>query len=366
MGAIDEAMKTATQRKADTDMVRQMLDQMGGLISAQASSGMDVTPGADGNLAAKAAAPTAVDPVVAKAAAPQAGSVAPMAAPANADLAAYMKAAGATESGGNPNAVNARTKARGTFQIMPSNYPDWAREAGVDPADHSPAAQDKVAGHKLQQYFDQFGSWGAVAVAWYAGPSAAQTWLKNPTARRFNVKQGKGDEPSINEYVNRIISRMGGAATPAPAPVGTPAAAPAPTAQPAAAPVAPSPTDRNPELNAFALALAGRGDAMTGQAGTFQIGAKNYRDWAPAAGVDGKDKSPEAQWKVASTQMAKYFEQYQDWGAVAVAWYAGPGKVTAWLKNRNDPQFNKPMNGNGPSVNQYVQQALAKMRQAVA
>jgi hypothetical protein len=120
------------------------------------------------------------------------------------DVETFMASLSGTESGGNPHARNARTGASGTFQIMPGNWAPWAREAGVDPSDTSAEAQNRVARHKLEQYFEQFGSWGAVAVAWYAGPGAAQAWVKNPNAERFNRKQGGGDEPSINEYVARV------------------------------------------------------------------------------------------------------------------------------------------------------------------
>jgi hypothetical protein len=124
-------------------------------------------------------------------------------------LAAFMQALGATESGHNPNARNARTGAAGTFQILPSNYPSWAKEAGVDPGDRSAGAQHKVASFKMQQYFNQFGSWEAVAVAWYAGPGTVAAWQKNPNAPRFTRKQGKGNEPSIAEYVSMVTNRMG-------------------------------------------------------------------------------------------------------------------------------------------------------------
>lgn len=121
------------------------------------------------------------------------------------NLQQFMGRLGGTESGGNYNARNGRTGAAGKYQILPSNWPSWSREAGLGPnAPRTPANQEKVASFKMQQYFDQFGSWDAVAVAWYAGPSAAKAWLKNPDAPRFNKKQGNGNEPSINEYVRMV------------------------------------------------------------------------------------------------------------------------------------------------------------------
>ena len=122
----------------------------------------------------------------------------------------FMAALSGQESGGNPNARNSRTGAYGEFQIMPANWGPWAKEAGLSPgAARTPENQRKVARFKLTQYHQQFGSWDAVAVAWYAGPGAAKAWLGNRNAKRFNVKQGKGNEPSINEYVGSVIRRLG-------------------------------------------------------------------------------------------------------------------------------------------------------------
>lgn len=122
----------------------------------------------------------------------------------------FMAALSGQESGGDYGARNARTGAYGRFQIMPSNWAPWAKEAGLSPgAARTPANQERVARFKLQQYYRTFGSWDAVAVAWYAGPSAAKAWTKNRVAKRFDKKQGKGNEPSINEYVRSVVGKMG-------------------------------------------------------------------------------------------------------------------------------------------------------------
>ena len=122
----------------------------------------------------------------------------------------FMQALSGQESGGNPTARNSRTGAYGEFQIMPANWSPWAKEAGLSPgAPRTPENQRKVARFKLNQYYKTFGSWDAVAVAWYAGPGAAKAWLANRNTSRFHRKQGKGNEPSIQEYVNSVIGRMG-------------------------------------------------------------------------------------------------------------------------------------------------------------
>jgi hypothetical protein len=124
-------------------------------------------------------------------------------------LDSFMSAMSSQESGGNYNARNKRTGASGRFQIMPSNWGPWSKEAGLGPnAPRTPENQDKVARFKMQQYYDQFGSWDAVAVAWYAGPGAVKGYLSNPRASRYTRKQGKGNEPSINEYVASVMGKM--------------------------------------------------------------------------------------------------------------------------------------------------------------
>lgn len=122
-------------------------------------------------------------------------------------LDAFMLAIGGAESGGNYNATNKDSGAHGKYQIMPSNWPAWSREAGIPGAPQTPANQERVARFKMAQYYRQFGSWGAVAVAWYAGPGAAAAWVKNPNAPRFTRKQGQ--YPSINDYVRITTGKMG-------------------------------------------------------------------------------------------------------------------------------------------------------------
>ncbi len=121
---------------------------------------------------------------------------------------ALLRAVGSQESGNNYNARNGRTGASGKYQIMPASWGPWSREAGLPAgAPRTPENQERVARFKMGQYVQQFGQQGA-AVAWYAGPSAAKAWVKNSEASRFTRKQGRGNEPSINEYVQQVTARM--------------------------------------------------------------------------------------------------------------------------------------------------------------
>jgi hypothetical protein len=115
-----------------------------------------------------------------------------------------VAAIGGQESGGNYNAKNGRTGASGKYQIMPDNWPSWSREAGLPAgAAMTPENQEIVARFKLKQYYDKYGARGA-AIAWYGGEGALKY-----SAGAMNRKQGNGDEPSINEYADSVLARMG-------------------------------------------------------------------------------------------------------------------------------------------------------------
>lgn len=124
-----------------------------------------------------------------------------------ADIDRFMGAISGQESGGNPNAVNADSGAYGEFQIMPGNWRPWAQAAGL-PANAPRTAENQriVARHRMLYYFNKFGNWRDVAIAWYAGEGAAGGGY-GPGA--LNRPQGGGKYPSINAYADRILERMG-------------------------------------------------------------------------------------------------------------------------------------------------------------
>lgn len=127
----------------------------------------------------------------------------------------FFSKVAAQESEGNYNASNSRTKAFGKYQILPSNWPSWSKEAGLpEGAEQTPENQEKVARYKLGQYFDKYGAEGAL-VAWYSGEQNAKRWVdgeadaigENGQHYSWDAKQGNGDEPSIREYVNSALSQ---------------------------------------------------------------------------------------------------------------------------------------------------------------
>ena len=121
---------------------------------------------------------------------------------------AFINAIAGQESGGSYNAENGDTGAYGKYQILPSNWPEWAEEAGIGAdAPRTPENQEIVARFKLGQYYDKYGARGA-AIAWYGGEGAL-----NYSDEALNRKQGdNGEYPSINEYADEVLGRMGNVA----------------------------------------------------------------------------------------------------------------------------------------------------------
>lgn len=94
----------------------------------------------------------------------------------------------------------------GAYQIGRTEWLAWCAAAGVNPLDHSPEAQDKVAALQMSNYYRQFGSWELVAAAWFGGPGAAAKEKRNPGSVR-----GRGDGgTTIGAYMDFITAGMAG------------------------------------------------------------------------------------------------------------------------------------------------------------
>lgn len=139
----------------------------------------------------------------------------------NASVQDLMNAVMGQESAGDAGAVNGRTGAYGLFQILPGNWPEWSEQAGIAGADMSdPEAQKKVAAFKLGEYAKEYGVEGAFA-AWYAGPVNGARWRDGaPDAidsdgnhYSWDAPQGKGDEPSVRQYIHEVKDKLFGGAT---------------------------------------------------------------------------------------------------------------------------------------------------------
>jgi hypothetical protein len=97
-------------------------------------------------------------------------------------LSRFMSAIGRIESGGNYTARNPVSGAYGKYQIMPSNWPSWARQyLGNASARQTPANQEKVAAGKMSSLYRWLGSWRRVAYWWLTGSSRTSGWSSYAT-----------------------------------------------------------------------------------------------------------------------------------------------------------------------------------------
>ena len=99
-------------------------------------------------------------------------------------LARFMYAVGKVESGGRYTARNSHSGAYGKYQIMPSNWPAWAKTyLGDRNAKQTPANQEKVAAGKFTSLYRSLGSWRRVAYWWLTGSKQTSGW--SAYARRY-------------------------------------------------------------------------------------------------------------------------------------------------------------------------------------
>lgn len=126
-------------------------------------------------------------------------------------LGSFMDALGQFESGGNYQAQGVQTKygrALGKYQIMSDFWPGWAAAAGIPGADwRDPAAQDHVARTRMTQYYNTYGRWDLVAVAWFAGPGRANQAAKSGIASVAGIADVLGT--SVATYVQKVMGNMG-------------------------------------------------------------------------------------------------------------------------------------------------------------
>jgi hypothetical protein len=114
-------------------------------------------------------------------------------------LARFKAAVGSVESGGRYDARNPVSGAYGKYQIMPSNWPAWARQyLGSSSARPTPRNQERVASGKMTSLYRWLGSWRRVAYWWLTGSSARTGW--SPAAKRYVSKV-------MTKYLKRSTKR---------------------------------------------------------------------------------------------------------------------------------------------------------------
>jgi hypothetical protein len=109
--------------------------------------------------------------------------------PAPPRLRTFMEALATVESGGRYTARNPSSGAHGRYQIMPFNWPAWARiYLGNRRAKPTPRNQDRVAAGKLSDLHGWLGRWDRVAYWWLTGK--------------------KGPRPTWSDYATRYVVRV--------------------------------------------------------------------------------------------------------------------------------------------------------------
>jgi hypothetical protein len=98
----------------------------------------------------------------------------------------FLYALGEVESGGNYQARNATSGAYGKYQIMPSNWPVWARlYIGTSSAPQTPANQERVARGKVTALYRWLDSWPNVAHWWLTGSGETNHALWSASSRLY-------------------------------------------------------------------------------------------------------------------------------------------------------------------------------------
>lgn len=107
------------------------------------------------------------------------------------ELGRFMAAIRKQESSGNYNATGPSTKygnATGAYQFIDST---WGGYEGYQSAkDAPPEVQDARAAQLMTEYFEEFGRWDLVAVAWHAGPGRARTAAKSGLGSLGSLSDG--------------------------------------------------------------------------------------------------------------------------------------------------------------------------------
>lgn len=101
----------------------------------------------------------------------------------------FLYALGEIESGGNYTARNSSTGAYGKYQIMPSNWPTWARQyLGSSSAPQTPPNQERVARGKVTSLYNWLDSWPNVAHWWLTGSGETNHALWSSFSRYYVSK----------------------------------------------------------------------------------------------------------------------------------------------------------------------------------
>jgi hypothetical protein len=101
----------------------------------------------------------------------------------------FLYALGEVESGGNYYALNAVSGAYGKYQIIPSNWPGWAKlYIGSSTAPQTPANQERVAHGKVTALYGWLDTWPNVAHWWLTGSGERNQALWSSYSKTYVAK----------------------------------------------------------------------------------------------------------------------------------------------------------------------------------
>ncbi len=120
----------------------------------------------------------------------------------------FLYALGRVESGGNYYARNSSSGAYGKYQIMPANWPSWAkRYVGSSTAPQTPRNQEKVARGKVIDLHRWLGRWPTVAHWWLTGSSERNPARWSSYSRAYVAKIMKIYHAVSNEEAAKDVRR---------------------------------------------------------------------------------------------------------------------------------------------------------------
>jgi hypothetical protein len=121
--------------------------------------------------------------------------------------AAPLPGIAAQESGGNYYAVNPQSGAIGKYQIMPQNWAEWAKAAGLGKnAPTTPENQEIVYKSRMDYYMKKYGNdMRLAAAAWYGGEGAANRLQKGDLSVLNILPRNQWAGPNIGDYINSVM-----------------------------------------------------------------------------------------------------------------------------------------------------------------
>ncbi len=128
----------------------------------------------------------------------------------------FLYALGQVESGGNYYARNSSSGAYGKYQIMPSNWPGWAKlYVGSSTAPQTPVNQEKVARGKVTALYAWLDTWPNVAHWWLTGSGERNQALWSTYSKTYVAKI-----MGLYNSVSETTAALDVGAVPPPLPVG--------------------------------------------------------------------------------------------------------------------------------------------------